>query len=302
MKRIIVIGSSNTDMVVCTDKMPTAGETVIGGRFIMNPGGKGANQAVAVSRLGGNLTFVSRLGNDIFGTKYLDGLKAEGIDTAHVSLSPDAASGVALITVDATGENSIVVAPGANMTIGREDIDAVAPLMDANTILLMQLEIPVETVEYAARVAHGRGAQVVLNPAPACKLPQTLFPLIHLITPNRVEAEALTGIAIGKDDDAEKAARRLLDMGVDKVVITLGSGGSYVNDGKKSYFVATTPVKAVDTTAAGDTYNGALCVALAEGKPLAQAVEWASRAAAISVTRLGAQQSIPRRDELTSFF
>lgn len=300
MKKIIVAGSSNTDMVVCTDKMPAAGETVIGGKFIMNPGGKGANQAVAVSRLGGDLTFVSRLGDDVFGTKYRENLRDEGIDTTYVSADSGAASGVALITVDATGENSIVVAPGANMTIGRKEIDAVAHLMGSDSILLMQLEIPVETVVYAASLAAERGAQVVLNPAPACKLPESVFPCLHLITPNRIEAEALTGIAIRNDADVELAAQRLLELGVDSVVITLGSRGSYVNDGTRSYFVATAPVKAVDTTAAGDTYNGALCVALAEGRPLRQAVEWASQAAAISVTRLGAQQSIPLRSELNN--
>lgn len=298
MAKIIVIGSSNTDMVVRTTKLPVPGETVLGGDFLMNQGGKGANQAVAVNRLGGNLIFVTKLGCDIFGDQSVSAFREEGIKLDYIFRNREITSGIALITVDENAENSIVVAPGANMSIGTADIDAVVTEMKAGDFLLLQLEIPLSTVEYAIGKANEKGVNVVLNPAPVHKLPCTLFNNLYLITPNRVEAEMLTGVQITKWDDAVKAANVFTEMGVSNVIITLGSEGCLVKEREMIYRVEAYKVTPVDTTAAGDTFNGALCVALSEGKDMEKAVRFASKAASIAVTRVGAQKSIPYRCEL----
>lgn len=297
--KIIVIGSSNTDMVVQAPQLPAPGETVLGGTFMMNNGGKGANQAVAVHRLGGNLTFVARVGNDMFGRQTLQSLASEGIDTSYISVDDKTPSGVALIAIDFQAENSIVVAPGANKELSPADVDRAAHLLNPETIVLMQLETPLATIAHAARLAREKGARVVLNPAPAQQLPPEFLHGIYMLTPNRGEAEKLSGVKIVSDADIHEAAMRLIAMGVEKVVITLGSRGSYVLDGPDNgFFVPSQKVQPVDTTAAGDTFNGALCVALSEGQTLEQAVRMASAAAAIAVTRHGAQPSIPHRAEI----
>ena len=291
MKKIIVIGSSNVDMVVRTSHLPAPGETILGGEFFMNQGGKGANQAVAIKRLGGNLIFMAKLGNDVLGRQSVGYFKKEGIDTRYIALDEDSASGVALISVDDHAENSIVVASGANMLLNEQDVDKMLEEMCEGDILLMQLEIPLQTVEYAARKAFGKGVKVVLNPAPARSLPKELFRHLYMVTPNRIEAEMLTGIKIANDADVEKVAEEICAMGVKNVIITLGSKGCLIREDAFK-------VEPVDTTAAGDTFNGALCVGLSEGMDLKQAAVMASKASSIAVTRMGAQSSIPYREEL----
>lgn len=298
MKKIIVIGSSNVDMVVRTSHLPAPGETILGGEFFMNQGGKGANQAVAIKRLGGNLIFMAKLGNDVLGRQSVGYFKKEGIDTRYIALDEDSASGVALISVDDHAENSIVVASGANMLLNEQDVDKMLEEMCEGDILLMQLEIPLQTVEYAARKAFGKGVKVVLNPAPARSLPKELFRHLYMVTPNRIEAEMLTGIKIANDADVEKVAEEICAMGVKNVIITLGSKGCLIREEGVSYRIDAFKVEPVDTTAAGDTFNGALCVGLSEGLDLKQAAVMASKASSIAVTRMGAQSSIPYREEL----
>lgn len=298
MKKIIVIGSSNVDMVVRTSHLPAPGETILGGEFFMNQGGKGANQAVAIKRLGGNLIFMAKLGNDVLGRQSVGYFKKEGIDTRYIALDEDSASGVALISVDDHAENSIVVASGANMLLNEQDVDKMLEEMCEGDILLMQLEIPLQTVEYAARKAFGKGVKVVLNPAPARSLPKELFRHLYMVTPNRIEAEMLTGIKIANDADVEKVAEEICAMGVKNVIITLGSKGCLIREEVVSYRIDAFKVAPVDTTAAGDTFNGALCVGLSEGMDLKQAAVMASKASSIAVTRMGAQSSIPYREEL----
>ena len=258
MKKIFVIGSSYIDMVVRTSHLPAPGEPILGGEFFMNQGGKGANQAVAVKRLGGNLIFVAKLGNDILGQQSVDYFKKEGIDTKYITLDENSASGVALISVDDHAENSIVVASGANMLLNEQDVDKVVEEMCEGDILLMQLEIPIQTVEYAARRAFEKGVKVVLNPAPARSLPKELLRYLFMITPNRIEAEMLTGIKIVNDADAERVAKEISAMGVRNIIVTLGSKGCLVREGDTSYCVDAFKVEPVATTAAGDTFNGAV--------------------------------------------
>ena len=297
----MVIGSSNTDLLIKTDRIPDPGETVLGGTFMMNAGGKGANQAVAVARMGGDVIFVTRIGDDMFGRGSLAGYERDGIDVSHIIKDKAAPSGVALITVDAKGENCIVVAPGANNRLLPADIDAVADAIRHSEYLLMQMEIPMETIEHAAAIACEAGKKVVLNPAPAACLSDRLLSGLYLITPNRSESRLLTGVTVADWESAERAADVLLERGAGNVVITLGSLGSLVRNRELSERVPACRVEAVDTTAAGDVFNGALCVALAEGRTLVEAVRFATRASAISVTRMGAQSSIPTRSELDSF-
>jgi ribokinase len=298
MKKIIVIGSSNTDMVIKSSRLPASGETIIGGVFMMNPGGKGANQAVAVARMGGNVTFVSKTGNDLFGKQSIEGYKKEGIGTDSIFSDPNHPSGVALISVDAHGENSIVVAPGANGTLSIQDIEKLRTDIETAELLLMQLEIPMETVEYAAKIAFDKGVKVILNPAPAQTLSSELFKYLYMITPNKTEAEMLSGVKVTDWDSAKKAADKISEKGVDIVVVTLGSVGVLVKEGSQYHEIAVEKVEAVDTTAAGDTFNGTLCVGLSEGMTVVDTVKLACKASAIAVTRMGAQSSIPYRKEI----
>lgn len=302
-KKIVVIGSSNTDMVIKSEKLPAPGETVLGGTFLMNPGGKGANQAVAAARLGGRVTFICKTGDDLFARRAEEGYRQEGIDTAFVLRNAEAPSGVALITVDTEGENCIVVAPGANNTLLPADIEQARAEIESADLIIMQLEIPLETVICAARIAHNSGVKVLLNPAPApaSVLPEELLRMVDVLIPNRGEASALAGIEVTDGETAEQAARILHKHGVGNVLITLGSRGALCFDGTKCTHIAPFKVKTVDTTAAGDTFCGALCVALAEEHDLVQAARFASFVASISVTRLGAQSSVPYRREIDDF-
>lgn len=299
-KRIVVVGSCNTDMVINMERLPMPGETLIGGRFFMNSGGKGANQAVAAARLGGKVSFVAKVGNDPFGIRSIDQYKAEGIGTKHVFVDKENPSGVALILVDAHGENSIAVASGANAHLLPKDIDHAQAIVEEGDILLMQLETPLETIEHAAQMAKFAGRKVILNPAPASALPESLLKCLYMLIANETEAEYISGTKIADMDSVARAADIISNKGVENVVITLGSKGAFIKEKGTYHQVPALKVKALDATAAGDTFCGAVCVALAEGKGITEAVEFANRAAAITVTRMGAQSSIPYRRELES--
>lgn len=299
-KKIIVIGSSNTDMVIRSQHMPRPGETVLGGDFMMNQGGKGANQAVAAAKLGGNTMFIGKVGNDIFGKQTIDMLKGLGIDTTHVGIDTDHPSGVALINVDASGENSIAVASGANAALSPADIDAAAEDIANAALVIMQLETPIETVEHAAKLAKANGVTVILNPAPAPRhaLPASLMENVDILIPNKTEAEIISGVEITDDASELEAINAIHAMGVKTVIFTLGSKGALFCENGDCAQIPAFKVEAVDTTAAGDTFCGALCVAISEGRPMYDAIVFANRAGSISVTRMGAQQSIPTRDEM----
>ncbi|HID21512.1 MAG TPA: ribokinase, partial [Planctomycetaceae bacterium] len=288
--QVIVVGSSNTDMILQLDRIPRPGETILGGEFAMAAGGKGANQAVAAARAGAAVTFVARVGRDIFGDQAIAGFEKDGIDVTHVTRDPVAPSGVALIFVAGTGENSIGVASGANARLSPQDVrNAEGAFASAGKsgVVLMQLETPLETVEAGAELAAEYELRVILNPAPARELSDELLRRVSILTPNETEAELLTGVAVDDEEAAARAGKRLLDRGVDTVILTLGARGALVVTRGDQQRVPAFPVEPVDTTAAGDVFNGVLAVALAEGLDLPGAVRLAS-AAALSVTRLGA--------------
>lgn len=298
MSEIVVIGSSNTDMVIKSPRIPVPGETILGGKFFMNPGGKGANQAVAAARLGGDVVFVAKIGNDIFGQEAVQGFKDAGINTGYIAVDPELPSGVATIMVDDHGENCIAVASGANNSLSAMDVDLAMDQIDAADVLLMQLETPMETIEYVASLGHEKGKVVILNPAPAQALSDDLLAMLDVITPNETEAELLTGVKVETLDDAKAASAVLRKKGVGTVIITLGSQGAFVDSESFSGLVPVREVNVVDTTAAGDTFNGALAVGMAGGSGIEEAVLFANEAATISVTRLGAQASAPSLEEV----
>lgn len=298
MKKILVLGSTNTDMVITGKRLPVPGETISDGRFMMAPGGKGANQAVAVARLSakrGSCVFIAKVGDDLFGRDTARRMKSEGV-AARLVVDKMEPSGTALILVDAKGQNVISVALGANGTLSPEDVAPFRKEIENAAALVVQLETPVETVAWAAKAAHDAGVPVILNPAPARKLPRALYSCIDWITPNETEAELLTGVKVTDAASAAKATAALMNRGVGHVIITMGSNGVYCGDYGKLFQCR--KVKAVDCVAAGDTFNGAFAVALAEGKGCAEAIDFAQNAAAISVTRPGAQPSIPYRKEI----
>ncbi|HVS96057.1 MAG TPA: ribokinase [Puia sp.] len=298
---ILVCGSSNTDMVVKSPALPGPGETILGGTFFMFAGGKGANQAVAAARLGGNVTFIARTGQDIFGAQAIDGFEKEGIDCRYIGTDTSAASGVALITVDGAGENCIVVAPGANANLTPSEVQKARGAIETADIILAQLEVPLATVIELAACAAGSNRRFILNPAPACEIPDELLENVSILTPNEREAEYLTGVKVTGTTTALTAAQILFAKGVSTVIITLGKGGALLYEGREPALIPAPAVTAVDTTAAGDVFNGALAVALGEKMRMTDAVKFANHAAALSVTRLGAQTSAPHRQETESF-
>lgn len=298
MAKIVVVGSSNTDIVVRTPKIPAPGETVLGSDFLMVGGGKGANQAVAAARLGGTVVFVAKVGNDMFGNQAVTALAAERIDTRFVTRESQHPSGIALITVDPKGENSIVVAPGANAAVTRKEIDAALQEIRVADAVLFQLETPLETVRYGIEQSAAAGRLVILNPAPAQKLDASLLSHISILTPNETEAEVLTGIHVSDERSAARAAAVLHQQGVKIVIITMGAQGAFLSTSEHVQLIPSSKVNAIDTTAAGDVFSGALAVAMAEGQGIVEAVRFANAAAALSVTKLGAQSSIPRRAEV----
>lgn len=297
MSKIVVIGSSNTDMTTKCSVLPTPGQTVMGGQFVMGPGGKGANQAVAAKRLGGDVTFICKVGKDMFGDNAVAGYEKEGIDTSNIMWS-DKPSGVALILVDEEGENMIAVAPGANADFTPSDIDSIADVIRSAEYLILQLEIPVESVLRAAEIAVEAGVYVILNPAPACVLPEKIFGCISLMTPNQTEVSVLSGKPVTDEKSLLEAVDVLKSFGVKNFVVTLGSAGALVIENGVNVFVPAKKVSAVDATAAGDTFCGGLCVALGEGRSLVEAARFATCAAALAVQKMGAQASIPFRHEL----
>jgi ribokinase len=299
--RIVVVGSVNTDMVVKGKRLPGPGETVSGGSFLMAGGGKGANQAVAAARLGGEVTLVAKVGQDMLGDQAIANFGREGILTDCILRSPSEHTGVALILVDDAGENLISVASGANHALTPDEIDRVANRITAADMLVLQLETPVETVFRAAMIAFDAGVPVILNPAPAAPLPDRLLACVTYLTPNETETELLTGIAVRDEDSAREAAERLLASGTRHVIVTLGAKGAQMTDSAGTLLVPSTPVDAVDTTAAGDAFNGGLAWALAGGMALQQAVRQACLVGALSATRLGAQPSLPTKAELDQF-
>ena len=296
--KIVVVGSSNTDMIVKLSHLPRPGETIINGSFAMAGGGKGANQAVAAARAGGDVTLLTKVGNDLFGSQALEGFRKEDINTEFVGIDSSSPSGIALIFVDERGENSIGVASGANAEFHSSDLSQALDLISSADILLVQLEIPLLTVKAAICCAAQAGVRVILNPAPARKLDADTLSQVTVITPNQAEAEILSGIPLVDDKCIETAAKALLSQGVEVVVITLGARGAFLGEAGTFEFIPAFDVEPIDTTAAGDVFNGALAVSIGEGSNLREAVRFANAAAALSVQKLGAQPSAPRLTEI----
>jgi ribokinase len=298
---IIVVGSSNTDMIIKVPYLPRPGETILGGYFTKAAGGKGANQAVAAARAGGDVKFIAKLGKDIFGEEALKAFKNDGINVDFVSKDDKAPSGIAQILVAEDGENSIAVASGANARLSVDDIYNAEEIFLSSNILLTQLETPIETVEKAVELAYEKGMRIILNPAPAQKLSDDLLSRLTYLTPNETEAELLTGIKITDDKSAAAACRELSNKGVKNVILTLGSKGVFVHTSDLNFQVSGYQVAAVDTTAAGDVFNGTFAVGLTKFDNLREAINFSNAAAALSVTRLGAQPSIPKAEEIERF-
>jgi ribokinase len=303
MAKIVVIGSSNTDMVVSSPKMPVPGETVMGNEFNIIPGGKGANQAVAAARANGKVTFIAKVGNDDFGRNAIAGYKADKINTDHIFVDPINPTGIAVIIVEeTTGQNSIVVASGANGNLLVEEIKGIKEVIIRADIVLMQLEIPLDVVYNALKICKKQNVKTILNPAPATHLSDAMLSLVDIITPNESEIHILTGVNPKGEKDIRKAAAKLLEKVNDSVIVTLGDKGVYfVSKSGEHGFVPTTKVNAVDTTAAGDVFNGYLATAIADGKSYKESISLANKAAAISVTIKGAQPSIPKIEDIISY-
>ncbi len=295
---VTVVGSLNMDLVARSPHIPQPGETIIGGELHTLPGGKGANQAVAAARLGAATAMVGKVGQDGFAAPLLKNLEAANIDHSFVQQDAASATGVALIVVDDAGENSIVVAPGANHQLSPADIAAAEAVITGAKVLLLQLEIPLESVTKAAQLAQANNVTVILNPAPAQELPAELLNAVDILTPNETETELLTGAPVNNQRDAEAAAAKLRDQGVAAVILTLGSKGALLIDGDQNILVPSFSITPVDTTAAGDAFMGGLAVALAEGQSLPEALRWGNAAGALAATKLGAQPSLPRREAL----
>lgn len=296
-KKIVVVGSSNVDLIIKGDKLPKPGETVLGGTFYKAAGGKGANQAVAAARAGGDVSFISCVGNE-YGEESIEGYRNDGINVDHIKVDAELATGIALILVDKNGENSISVASGANLSLTVSDIQESKQIIESADVLLMQLEIPIEVVEEAAKIAFSAGVKTILNPAPARPLSDELLKYISILTPNESETEILTAMNVKDETDAIKAASLIHKKGVEVLIVTLGSKGALLSTKDETKIISGYKVEAKDSTAAGDVFNGALAVAIAENKSLDEAIRFANGAAAVSVTRMGAQPSAPSREEI----
>jgi ribokinase len=303
MKRpcITVVGSVNVDMVVKASRLPTAGETVAGGRFVMAPGGKGANQAVAAARLGAEVTLIAKVGQDLFGDEAFANYRRETIRTDWILRDPENPTGVALIMVNDQGENLISVASGANHRLTPVDVERFADRISSADVLILQLEIPIETVCRAAQIAAEAGVPVILDPAPAMPLPPELLKCVDYLTPNAAEASQLTGVAVNDEASARRAAEKLVAAGARHVLVTLGAVGALFASAASMVLIPSISVNAVDATAAGDAFNGAFAWGLESGLTASEAVKQACLAAAVSTTRLGAQPSLPTAMELHHF-
>jgi len=302
MVDIVVIGSLNMDLVVQAPRAPEAGETLRGTDFRTIPGGKGANQAAAAGKLGGKVAMVGRVGGDAFGPALIDNLAHQGVDGSYVQLDSDVATGVALIVVDESGENRILIVAGANGRVSKEDVDRAEKLFSQAKILILQLEIPLDVVQYAIERARRYPIKIILNPAPASSLSPALLGSVDCLVPNETEAKLLTGINVHDVSSAEKAAQQLLSYGVSEVIVTLGEKGALLVTKGGTTHVAARKVKAVDTTAAGDAFIGGLAVSLVKGLPLVEAVRYATCAGTLAVTKFGAQTSLPTAAETQAFF
>lgn len=300
MKKICVVGSLNMDLVVKVDTMPKGGQTLIGSDFKEVPGGKGANQAVAMARLGGVVNMIGKVGTDGFGQTLINALKNDNVNTKYIH-TEEGSTGVAMITVDKNAENSIVVAPGANFKVNIEDIDKNIEAIEESDIVVVQLETPLNTIKYTLKKAKELGKYTILNPAPAVKLEDEIIANVDLLTPNESELEILSGVEINNEEDIQKAAQAMIEKGVKELIVTLGSKGSLYINKEKSMFKKAYKVVAVDTTAAGDSYTGALSVAFANDKDIDEAMDFASKVGALSVMKEGAQSSLPRLEDVLNF-
>ncbi|OMD63218.1 ribokinase [Paenibacillus odorifer] len=298
---IVVIGSLNMDMVVRTNRSPNAGETLIGQAFALSPGGKGANQAVAAARLGAEVSMIGRVGKDTFGSEMLEIIRNEGIHIEHISVSEHEATGVASIVIEEDGENRIIVVPGANIELTVEDIQALEAVISQAKIIVLQLEMDLAMSEQAIAIAHRKGIPVILNPAPARVLKDEMLAQVSYLTPNETEAGILSGMIVDSAETAEQAARILLQKGVQNVIVTLGSKGALIVNAEGAKAVPGFPVKAVDTVAAGDSFNGALAQQLVLGKTLEEAVSFANAVGALAVGKEGAIPSLPQLSEVEQF-
>lgn len=303
MAEIVVIGSANLDFTVISPSLPRPGETLIGQRFFQECGGKGANQAVAAARLGGKVAMVARIGDDPAGSSILYALQEAGVDTAYVKVDPESASGTAHITVDSAGQNTIIVVAGANERLGTEDVERARSMIAAAKLVMLQLEIPLETARYALQVAHEYGVPVMLDPAPAPKgaLPREFYALSAITTPNETEAEALCGFPIDGEEAAARAALLLRERGIGAPVVKLGAQGAIYLDGEQPRHLPAFRVETVDTTAAGDSFAAGLAVAMVEGLAQVEALRFASAVGALTATKYGAQSALPRRAEVEAF-
>lgn len=299
--KVVVVGSYNTDLTIKTERIPRTGETIIGGVFSEGGGGKGANQAVAAARAGAKVSFIARVGNDALGKAGVQRLTAEGINTKYIFQDNGVATGVAFIVVDERGENSIVVASGANAKLSSSDIEEAHSELSSADVLLVQLESPIETIHSAIKKSHEKGAIVILNPAPAQVLSAKILRDIDVITPNKVEAEMITGIKVSDEESLQSIVLKFFESGVKNVIITLGSKGIYVGCSESMKMIPAYKVCPVDSTGAGDIFSGSLAAFLAEGMSMENAVKMAAASASISVTRLGAQSSAPNRREIENF-
>ena len=300
MKNICVIGSLNMDLVVNVDKMPKPGQTIIGSNFKEVPGGKGANQAVAMARLNGNVSMIGKVGEDGFGQTLINSLKNDKVDTTYIKTTKGA-TGVALITVDNNAQNSIVVSPGANFEVKEEDIDNNIEAIKNSDIVVLQLETPLNTIKYALKKSKELNKYTILNPAPAVKLDDEIIKNVDLLTPNETELEIISGVNIETEEDIQKAAQIMIEKGVKELIVTLGSKGSLYINKEKSIFKKAYKVEAVDTTAAGDSYTAALAVALSKDQSIEEAMDFASKVGALSVLKEGAQSSLPTLEDVENF-
>ena len=301
MGRVTVVGSFMFDLVARAPRRPKTGETLIGDSFGMFIGGKGANQAIAASRLNALVCMVGRLGDDLFGNQFLDKFSDEKINTDFVIQDKNNGTGVGMPLIDASGDNSIVIIPRANMALSVEDINQGYEAIANSDILLLQLEVPIEASQRAAEIAKENSTIVILNPAPAREIPDTLLDLVDILTPNESETEILSGISATTEKEAKEAARILMDKGVETVILTLGSRGSLLLTATVESFFPANQVDVVDTTAAGDAFCGALAASLANGSTIEEAVKTGNAAGALAVTKLGAEPSLPKKADLDRF-
>ena len=297
---VVIYGSINTDLIAYTPKLPQQGETLLGKSYLMALGGKGANQAVAAAKLGAKVCMVGHVGDDTFGRQVLEQLTDYGVDVANVEMVADQGSGLAVISVDDNGENTIIVLSGANMQFDQQDVIRTESLFDDTKVLLLQLEVPVEADLAVARAAHAKGITVVLDPAPAAELPDELYSSVDILTPNEVETEMMVGIRPSSPQEAADAAKILQSRGVNTVIVTLGSEGVFCASGTRSIYVPVFDVDAIDTVGSGDAFNGGLAVAISEGMEIDDALQWGAAAGALSTTRSGAAGAMPDRSELIS--